>query len=163
MSGDKGENPSISIVGGAPQYAYWNDVYADTFTLETEVNVQAVLNNDGYPKFGLLVKGETEMVKFFVDMTPGMTATHVGVVYQPAGGGDDWANVKMAEVPGMSFTGNDTIKLKLVREGQAYFFYVNDVLVLSDNTGFKAESGAVGIFSFNTQLTATNYTVRTAE
>ena len=159
VSGDKGENPTVSIVGSAPQYAYWNGIFADRYTMETELNVQAVLNNDGYPKFGILVNGASEMVKFFVDMTPGMTATHVGVVYQPAGGGDDWANVKMAEVPGMSFTGNDTIKLKLVREGQAYSFYVNDVLVLSDNTGFKAESGAVGIFSFNTQLTASNYSV----
>ena len=159
VSADKGENPTISITGGAPQYAYWNDVYADTFTMETEVNVQAVLNNDGYPKFGLLVKGETEMVKFYVDMTPQMTATRVGVVHQPANEADDWANAKSVEVPGMSFTGKDTIKLKLVREGRAYSFYVNDVLVLSEDAGLLAENGAVGIFSFNTQLTASNYSV----
>ena len=92
-------------------------------------------------------------------MTPAMTATRVGVVHQPANKADDWANAKSVEVPDMSFTGNDTIKLKLVREGQAYSFYVNDVLVLSEDAGLLAENGAVGIFSFNTQLTASNYSV----
>lgn len=156
---DRGESPVLAITGGAPQYAYVNGVYGDQFTMETQINVQAVLNNDGYPKFGLLVNGESEMVKFFVDMTPGMTATHVGVVYQPTGGSDDWTNSKSVEVAGMSFAGSDTIKLKLVRDGQSYQFYVNDVLVLSDDAGFQAENGTVGIFSFNTVLTASNYTV----
>ena len=160
---DRGETPVVSVTGGAPQYAYVDGVYGDQFCLETEINVQAVLNNDGYPKFGLLVNGSSEMVKFFVDMRPDLTATHVGVVYQPAGGGDDWAGAKSVAVDGMSFAGNDTIKLKLVRNGQGYSFYVNDVLVLSDEAGFKAENGAVGIFSFNAVLTASNYTVLVGE
>ncbi len=159
LSADKGENATIAFFGGAPQYAYWNDVFTDKVTFETEINVSQVLNDDAWPKFGLGVIGESDMVKFFVDMSPGMTATHVGVVYQPTGGSDDWANSKSVEVAGMAFTGSDTIKLKLVRDGQSYQFYVNDVLVLSDDAGFQAENGAVGIFSFNTVLTASNYTV----
>ncbi|MBR5569402.1 MAG: glycoside hydrolase family 88 protein [Oscillospiraceae bacterium] len=163
LTADKGEDASITMFGGAPQYAYWHDVFTDQLCFETEIQVSAVLNNDAWPKFGLLINGQTEMVKFFVDMKPNMTATNVGVVYQPTGGGDDWAGSKSVEVPGMSFTGSDTIKLKLVREGQAYYFYVNDVLVLSDEAGFKNENGAVGIFSFNTELTASNYTVLVGE
>ena len=111
----------------------------------------------------MLVNGSSEMVKFFVDMKPDLTATHVGVVYQPTGGGDDWAGSRSVAVEGMSFAGSDTIKLKLIRDGQAYYFYVNDVLVLSDEAGFKDENGAVGIFSFNTVLTASNYTVLVGE
>ena len=160
---DRGETPVISVTGGAPQYAYVNDVHGDQFCLETEINVQAVLNNDGYPKFGLLVNGASEMVKFFVDMKPDLTATHVGVVYQPTGGGDDWAGAKSVAVEGMSFAANDTIKLKLIRNGQGYCFYVNDVLVLSDEAGFKNENGAVGIFSFNAVMTASNYRVLVGE
>ena len=159
LSADNGEAPSIRVYGGAPQYAYLNDVYTDRFCFETQINVESVLNNDGWPKFGLMVNGASEMVKFFVDMTPSLTATHVGVVYQPTGGGDDWAGSKSCEVPGMSFAGSDTVKLKLIRDGKAYFFYVNDVLVMYDDAGFKAEKGAVGIFSFNTVLTASNYKV----
>ena len=163
ISKDQGENATIQAVGNAPQYAFVHDVFTDKFCFETQINVSNVLNNDSWPKFGLLVNGSSEMVKFYVDMTPAMTATHVGVVYQPTGGGDDWAGAKSVEVPGMSFTGSDTIKLKLIRDGQAYFFYVNDVLVLRDNAGFKAENGAVGLFSFNTKFTASKYSILAGE
>lgn len=161
LSKDQGENPTVSIQGGAPQYAYVNDLFTDKFCFETECNVEAVLNGDAYPKFGIMVKGSSEMVKFFVDMTAAMTATHVGVVYQPTGGGDDWAGSKSCKVPGMAFTGSNTVKLKLVRDGRAYYFYVNDTLVMYDQEGFKAEKGAVGIFSFNAALTASRYSVLT--
>ena len=121
--------------------------------------MQSVLNNDAWPKFGLLVNGSSEMVKFFVDMTPQLTATKVGVVYQPTGGGDDWAGSKSYEVPGMTFAGSDTIRLKLVRDGKAYYFFVNDTLVMYNEYGFKDAEGAVGVFSFNTALTASKYHV----
>ena len=159
LTSDNGENPTVSFVGGAPQYAYLNDVFTDKFCFETEFNVTDILNNDAYPKFGVMVNGTSEMVKFFVDMTSAMTATHVGVVYQPTGGGDDWAGSRSCQVPGMSFTGSDTVKLKLVRDGSAYYFYVNNALALYDEDGFKNENGAVGIFSFNTVMTSSNYTV----
>ena len=161
LTKDQGENATISAVGGAPQYAYVHGVYTDKFVFETQFNVKSVLNGDNWPKFGLLVSGPSEMVKFFVDMTPQMTATHVGVVYQPVNGGDDWANSISTNVAGMSFTGSNTIKLKLVRDGKAYYFYVNDKLVLYNAEGFKSEKGAVGIFSFNTQFVASKYQVVT--
>lgn len=159
LTSDNGENPTVSFVGGAPQYAYLNDVFTDKFCFETEFNVTDILNNDAYPKFGVMVNGTSEMVKFFVDMTSAMTAAHVGVVYQPTGGGDDWAGSRSCRVSGMSFTGSDTVKLKLVRDGSAYYFYVNNALALYDEDGFKNENGAVGIFSFNTVMTSSNYTV----
>ena len=163
LSADKGQDPTIQALGGAPQYAYVRGVYGDKFCFETEINVQSVLNNDAWPKFGLLVNGSSEMVKFFVDMTPQLTATQVGVVYQPTGGGDDWAGSKSYEVPGMSFAGSDTIRLKLVRDGRAYYFFVNDTLVMYNENGFRDTEGAVGIFSFNTVLTASKYQVAAGE
>lgn len=159
ISKDQGNAPSVYIYGGAPQYTYLNDVFTDKFCFETEINVENVLNDDNWPKFGIMVNGASEMVKFFVDMTPSLTATHVGVVYQPTGGGDDWGGSVSCEVPGMSFSGSDTVKVKLIRDGSAYYFYVNDAMVLHNEQGFKDEKGAVGIFSFNTVLTAKAYSV----
>ena len=159
LSNDQGDAPSVYIYGGAPQYTYLNDVFTDKFCFETEINVENVLNDDNWPKFGIMVNGASEMVKFFVDMTPALTATHVGVVYQPTGGGDDWGGSVSCEVPGMSLSGSDTVKLKLIRDGSAYYFYVNDALVLHNEQGFHDERGAVGIFSFNTVLTAKAYSL----
>ena len=133
------------------------DSYTNKFYFEAEINVREVLNNDPYPKFGLMFNGRTEMVKYFVDMNPQMEASHVGVVHQKTGQGDDWGNSINTAVPGMKFKGSDKVKLALVRDGRDYYFYVNDVLVLSRKNMLYNENGAVGIFSFNAVMTASNY------
>lgn len=154
---DKGENPTIDIYKAAPRYAYLNNSYTNKFYFEAQVNVREVLNNDPYPKFGLMFNGRTEMVKYFVDMNPQMEASHVGVVHQKTGENDDWGNSINTAVPGMKFKGSDKVKLALVRDGRDYYFYVNDVLVLSRKNMLYNEKGAVGIFSFNAVMTASNY------
>lgn len=154
---DKGANATISIFGGAPRYAYLNNSYTNRFYFEAEVNVSEVLNNDGYPKFGLMFNGKTEMVKYFVDMNSQMEASHVGVVHQKTGQGDDWGNSISTAVSGMKFKGSDKVELALIRDGRDYYFYVNDALVLSRKNMLYNENGAVGIFSFNAVMTASNY------
>lgn len=157
LQGDKGTNPTISIFGVSPKYAYLNDSYTNKFYFEAEVNVSLVLNNNPYPKFGLMFNGQTEMVKYFVDMNPQMEASHVGVVHQKTGGNDDWGNAINTAVPDMKFKGSDKVKLALVRDGRDYYFYVNDELVLSRKNMLYNENGAVGIFSFDTVMTVSNY------
>lgn len=154
---DKGENPTIDIYKGTPRYAYLNDSYTNKFYFEAEINVREVLNNDGYPKFGLMFNGKSEMVKYFVDMNSQMEASHVGVVHQKTGQGDDWGGSISTAVSDMKFKGSDKVKLALVRDGRDYYFYVNDSLVLSRKNTLYNESGAVGIFSFNAVMTASNY------
>ena len=154
---DKGANATINIFEGAPRYAYLNDSFTNKFYFEAEVNVSQVLNNDAWPKFGLMFNGKTEMVKYFVDMSPQMEASNVGVVHQKTGQGDDWGNSISKAVSGMKFKGNDKVKLAVVRDGRDYYFYVNGALVLSKKNALYNEDGAVGIFSFNSVMTVSNY------
>ena len=156
---DSGENPTIDVIEGGPRYAYLNNSYTNKLYFETKINVKQVLNNDAWPKFGIIINGKTESLKFFVDMTAEMTATKVGVVHQPTNGDDDWANQVSTNVDNMKFTNEDKIKLAVARDGKAYYFYVNDVLVLTEENAFTDEKGAVGIFSFNTVLTASDYQI----
>ena len=161
LENDKGANPTIDVLGGGTSYAYLNDTFTNKLYFETEITVSEVLNNDGFPKFGLMLNGKTEMVKFYVDMTPEMTADSVGVVHQKTSQNDDWGNAVSAKVPGMKFTGDDTIKLAVARDGRDYYFYVNDKLVLWKNGALfnGDEMSAVGIFSFNSVLTASDYQI----
>lgn len=156
---DTGDDATIEMFGGSPRYAYLNETYTDTLCFEAEFNVTDVLNNDSWPKFGLLLSGASEMVKFYVDMTPQMTAASVGIVHQKTGEGDDWTNAVSANVSNMSFTGNDKIKLAIVRDGTNCYFYVNDELVLWERDGLYDEETTAGIFSFNTVLTASDYQI----
>ena len=90
-------------------------------------------------------------------MNPQMEASHVGVVHQKTGQGDDWGNSISKAVSGMKFKGNDKVKLAVVRDGRDYYFYVNGALVLSRKNALYNEDGAVGIFSFNSVMTVSNY------
>ena len=163
LKNDKGENPTIDVFAGGPRYAYANDTYSDRLYFETEFTVKEVLNNDLWPKFGIILNGESESLKFFVDMTAEMTASMVGVVHQPTNGDDDWANAVSTNVSDMRFTNGDKVRLAVLRDGNAYYFYVNDQLVLSQENAFVDEKSAVGIFAFNTVLTASNYKMQKGE
>ena len=90
-------------------------------------------------------------------MNPHLEASHVGVVHQKNGQGDDWGNSISTAVSGMKFKGSDKVKLALVRDGRDYYFYVNDTLVLSRKNMLYNENGAVGIFSFNAVMTVSDY------
>ena len=159
LYGDKGDKASVTMFGSSPRYAYLNDTFTDKFYFETEVNVSEVLNGDQWPKFGLMLHGKTENVKFYVDMTPEMTASQVGVVHQATGMGDDWANNVSVKVDNMKFTGDDKVKLAVARDGNDYYFYVNDELVIWEKDVLQEEKGAVGMFSFNTVFAATDYKI----
>ncbi len=157
LTNDFGTNATMKMYGEAPRYAYLNNTFTDKFCFETEIKVTDALP-DNWPKFGVMLNGKTEMVKFYVDMKPEMIADVVGVVHQRTGEGDDWNNAISAKVNDMKFTGDDTVKLMVVRDGVNYYFYVNDRQVLV-GSNLADEKGAVGIFSFNAVLTASNYKI----
>ena len=153
---DNGDQPFISVIAGGPQYAYVKNVYTDKLVFETTFKVKEIFNEDAFPKFGIVLNGTTEMVKFFVDMKPDMTCEGVGVVHQPTGGEDDWANAYSKGIDKIDLS-KDEITLKVVRDGQDYYFYVNGVMVLCEKGAICNENTAVGIFSFNTGLDAHGY------
>ncbi|MBQ3419024.1 MAG: InlB B-repeat-containing protein [Erysipelotrichaceae bacterium] len=157
ISNDNGSNPNIEFFGGSPQYAFVNDTYTDKLYFEAQFNVSEVLNNDAWPKFGLLLDGQSEMLKLFVDMTPSLTANNVGLVHQLTGKGDDWANAINKAVNNMKFTGDDNIKLSIIKNGKDVYAYVNDELVIFEENCSLNNLETVGAFSFNTRVTLSNY------
>ena len=163
LSKDMEENGTVSVVGGGTQYGYLKDSFSDKLYVEAEFNVSQVLNNDAWPKFGLMLNGKTEMVSFYVDMTTNLTSQTVGIVHYPAGQAYDWGNAVQAAVSDMAFTGENTVKLAVVRDGSNVYFYVNDVLVMKQIGVLAAENTAAGIFAFNTQMTVSNYSLKTGD
>lgn len=155
LGNDAGDNANIKFFGNDVLAAYSKDAYGNKFYFETEINVEKSHDGEDHPKFGILLHGRNERMNFFVDMSKDtLISNTVGVVRNY-----DWNNVSTANVNGMNFTGNNKVKLAVIRDGANYFFYVNDNLVLWDIDGLTSESSAVGIFSFKTVLTASNYTI----
>ena len=163
LSKDSQENGTVSVIGGGTQYGYLKDSFSNKQYVEAEFNVSQVLNNDAWPKFGLILHGQSELVSFYVDMTTALTSQTVGIVHAPAGQGYDWGSSAQSAVSGMAFTGEDTVKLAVVRDGSSVYFYVNDVLVMQKNNALAQENMAAGIFTFNTRMTVSNYQVKTGD
>ena len=163
LSKDTQENGTVSVIGGGTQYGYLKNSFDNKLYMEAEFNVSQILNNDAWPKFGLMLNGATEMVSFYVDMTTNLTSQTVGIVRCPAGQAYDWGNAVQTVVSDMAFTGENTVKLAVVRDGRNVYFYVNDVLAMKQIGMLAAENTAAGIFSFNTQMTVSNYILKTGD
>lgn len=163
LSNDTEENGTVSVNGGGTQYGYLKNSFADKLYVEAEFQVSQILNNDAWPKFGLMLNGETEMVSFYVDMTTNLTSQAVGIVHCPTGGSYDWGNSVQTAVSGMAFTGENKVKLAVVRDGSDVYFYVNNVLVMKKIGVLATENTVAGIFTFNTQLTVSNYILKTGD
>ena len=164
VSLDSGGNPTYRINGSGEQYAYYNDVYAQKLYHKVEINVEKVLNNDAYPKFGIILEANGQRVAFYVAMTPQLTASAVGRVYYR----DDvyvWSEESLVDVGEMKFSGSDYITLAIVRDEADLYLYVNDSLVLCEkNCEFLVGNNtALAEFSFNTVINAKGYTVLTAD
>lgn len=163
LSNDTEENGTVSVNGGGTQYGYLKNSFADKLYVEAEFQVSQILNNDAWPKFGLMLNGKTEMVSFYVDMTTNLTSQAVGIVHCPTGGSYDWGNSVQTAVSGMAFTGENKVKLAVVRDGSDVYFYVNNVLVMKKIGELATENTVAGIFTFNTQLTVSNYILKTGD
>jgi len=160
LSTDCGETPYVVLDAhkATPLYAIVRNLQTQNVSFETTVRVNSILANEGYPKFGMLVNGETEMVKFYLDMNPQLQVWQVGAVHQNTGKSDDWAYAAVTTLPETLDMGTDTVTLKLVRDGVNYYFYVNGTMVLT-GSDLTDETGAVGFFSFGTELTLTDYSL----
>ena len=158
LSKDNGGSPTIKLFGTSPRYAYLKDVYTKQFYFETEAELTELLP-DNSPKFGLLVNGKTEMVKFYLDVDQATREVkYVGVVKQPTGGGDDWGGQKRQELETALGLKTGKVKLAVLRNGKDYYFYVNDTLVMNGND-LADENGAAGVFSFNSVVTLGKFKV----
>ena len=121
---------------------------------ETKVHVNQVYNNDGYPKFGILVQDGAVQELFFVDMKSDKTSSTVGVVHDY-----NWGASVSKSVNGMKFSGEgEYVTLGLLKQGGTFAFYVNGEQVLTYNSSFTGKT-TVGVFGFNTGMTLKEYYV----
>ena len=158
VSLDSGENPSAKINGGGEQYAYFNDVYGQKFYHEIKFNVENIVNNEMYPKFGVLLQGEDFRFAFYVEMATNLTASAVGrVCYK--NGTYVWSEASLVSVGALSFTGDKYITMSVVRDGSDVYLYVNGKLVIceKDVALLDGKDTAVAEFSFNTTVNMKDY------
>ena len=157
LSFDRGETPRIEFDGdGSPQYAYLDGVSASKLFYTAKFNVSEVLNDEGYPKFGLFMQTRTTSVFLYIDMKTDLTSSKAGFVYV-RNGAWDWNNSRTYKLEDVSFDGEDTVEISVMRNGATFMMLVDGCFVLCE---YESELGdnasAFGAFGFNTKMTVSH-------
>lgn len=152
-----GENGLVEQKGGSNEFYYFDSVPVEAYYLKTKLSQKEFLNNDNWPKFGLVNKSESALVPFLVD-AGNRTGTDFTVVkaVQSTASGTSWLwDESIAPMSGR--WANDYIKgyqnlefETIYCEGNLYFV-IDGVLVYSVKNFADPAQGAIpGLMCFNT-------------
>ena len=161
------------IRGEYSEQSLWFDgVFDVDLYAEMEVCVNGAVNDDDWPKFGMSVNGNGNHAFFFVEATKNLTGKAVNyterrpyanryVVCESSTW--DW-NIqgKWIDVPSMSYTNGNFVKLGLLRCGADMYFLVNDEVVFTKGGFISCDDAmAIGLTLTNLNVTVKNYSVTT--
>lgn len=165
FSEDKGSSANATQTLIGDQYAYFKNFNNNQFYVETEISVTKDLG-DSFPKFGIFARNESNTFFFYIDGSAAYTSKRVGYVSRVNNSDWGWGNASYNAETTVSSMGaykdGEYVKLGLLRDGNTFKMYVNDVLVLTvtDVEGFGAsDDGVCGILTFTTGVNVKNYSV----
>lgn len=158
---DDNGNEFAYSYGNIDTALWFKDVEGENVYLEAVISIGQLHNNDGYPKFGLLVRNDTESRWGIIDCYGYPTATNTGsgLIYRGVTSPNGYAiqsswcwdsTAVWGGATGCDFT---NVKLAIAKLGNTVYFLVNDVVYCTaDFTG----EVVVGYESFNLETTISN-------
>lgn len=154
-------------------YLFFKETGTTKFYAEAKIATTSIssLNNDNFPKLGLVIRNKRACTFFYVDGSSNYTANTVGYVQSAENVPGQWqwdgSVEKQCEISYRNETldlSGEFVKLAILRDGNEFYMFVNDELVftVSDLISLGAEDDAnVGLLCFNTQLVAKDYFLTT--
>lgn len=134
------------------------------FYYETEITFNAVYNNDSYPKAGIGIECNSDILFFFIDaenfgvdkkvaVTParGTLFGQNDFAWDWHGGSDEWSYEFKSD-----YTNGNYIKLGVLKVGGLFRFFVEDKYVFSVWAPNMDDTLFLGLFAFNTGYNAKN-------
>ncbi len=166
-AGFKEKGTGIAQEKGFNEFYYFGTAPQESYYLKTTLNVQTTinpfLNDDMFPKFGLVNKSEHKLQTFHIDAT-NRNGTNFGTVsaIQSTASGTDWMWDNNASTSIEGHWGNDYIgnyrkkQLETIYYGGDLYFVLDGVLVKTVKDFAPESEGAVpGLMCFNTKATFT--------
>ena len=155
---------TISTNGDSDQYAFVKTTDGfENFTFEVSFTAQAIKHGDSYPKMGIVVKNGEKVLFYYIEMYAQLSNRQVGYVFGEnfspnTGWNYHWGEEQLSsQIEGLSYTGNNSAKLKIVNTDGNVTLYVNDTLVFTANGALdNALPSYPGVMSFNTAFEAKN-------
>lgn len=150
------EDGSAYSAGNIDTSLWFKNVQGENVYVEAIISIGQLNNNDGYPKFGLLVRNEKEARWGFIDCFayPAQNNTAAGLVSRAPDGisaGDwNWNGTIWGGATGCDLK---NVKLAIAKIDNTVYFLVNDVIYC---TTTLAGEVVVGYESFNLEATISN-------
>ena len=158
LSADTGANAgTVTVTENGIAFGYIGGFEEENFYFETKIHVNGIKSTEGYPKFGLFVRGSDSVRhNFYVDMKTDLTATVVGRMTN-TDGKDNWSDINKATLSDLAFSGEgEYITMGVLKDGKYLHLFVDGNYVLTYESEFTGKAMA-GIFGFNTGMTLTEY------
>ena len=155
------EDGSAYSAGNIDTSLWFKDVYGENVYVEAVISIGELRNGDGYPKYGLLVRNESEALWGFIDCWayPAQNNTAAGLVSRaPDGvsaGNWNWNAVVWGGATGCD---HKNVKLAIAKLGDTVYFLVNDVIYATAKLEGEV---VVGYESFNLETTIKNVVTST--
>ncbi|MDR2202322.1 MAG: bacterial Ig-like domain-containing protein [Clostridiales bacterium] len=162
---DAGDDHIVQT-GGTDQKLYVNVLPAAKYYFEVSVTAQSVLNNDNYPKFGIMAaENDVNRYCYFVDPLKALTQKQICVVDRNSANVDwTWGTNDAArftrDVPSISYTGGGKVKMAVARDGADFYFFIDGKLVkkASGVRGFgAADPSEFGLYTMNLNAKYTDW------
>ncbi|MBQ8802764.1 MAG: family 43 glycosylhydrolase [Tyzzerella sp.] len=156
------KDEKISQSGGSNQFYYFGDELSDAYYVNVDINVGDILNNDAYPKFGVVSKSLDSMLAYYFDIAGGKynsigrvaarTTEFVGTSWEWETNSSKTFGVKA----GTGLSMDESVNVELICYEDEIVMLVNGRFVLGDVDVKGLEEGSIpGLFFFNTEAEIT--------
>ena len=165
LANDKGERPSTIQRASGTQEIYFKNQQSSSYHATTYLKARSILNRDGYPKFGFILRNSNKISLIYIDGADLLRNNYVGFISGSSISTLNWDNVQTMRVDSNYHL--DFLKLEVVKDSTGKFsIYVNDVptFVNVQINGFgNSTTESIGFFTFNTVCEFKDYSVSNDE
>lgn len=160
--GFRAQDNKITQSGGSNQFYYFDDELSDTYYVNVDVKVKDILNNDAFPKFGVVSKSLDSLQAYYFDIAGGKYSS-IGRVSarttEFVGTNWEWEtnSSKTFGIKGVSgLAKNKSVNVELICYKDELVMLVNGQYVMGDVDVKGLEKGSIpGLFFFNTEAEIT--------
>ena len=160
--GFKVSGNEISQTGGSNQFYYFGDELSDAYYVNVDIKIKDILNNDAFPKFGLVSKSLDSLLAYYFDYAGGRYNTIGRVTARTTEfTGTNWEwETSSSKTFGikdeLGLSKNKTMNVELIRYENEFVMLVNGRFVLADVDAKGLTDGSIpGLFFFNTEAEIT--------
>lgn len=138
---------AVTQSGAQDQYVYYKDISSTRYLATTTILIGSNLNNDQYPKVGMVAgKSPEGEIAFIFDPRPNKDVLDILAVNRPTGGDWQWPG-SIVWLHGLNYA--DEITMTVVRDGSTMYYFIDTALVYKVDNILLTSASQPGLLTMN--------------